>query len=658
MELNALTLIFVLGLILGSQVVALFVQYRVNRTYKGIGYWLMGSSSMALGFISMSFITIKPLEIIVRISNPLIVLGLILLYIGIIKFFDKKSNKLILISIFILFNLFYYYYMYINNDIFARTIIISATIAILAFMISYQLISKKDKILFSTPRFTASVFFIYGCFYTVRIISTIMFSSGHSYVGKGSNIISVAIISIIASNLWTLGLIIMVGQRLNMEHQLEREKLQMIFNTNINAQLITRLEDGFIVDVNDEFTILTGYSKVEIIGDSTKNSYFWYRHEDRQVFIDELNDKGLCKNMEFVFQRKDGSKFTGMISARVIMIHSVVHIISVIRDITERREFEDALIESEEKYRSILNASPDDITITDLDGYILMASPASKEIFGYEVDWDLDNFIGVELTEFIIPEDVERFKSDVLKMYEGANESTNEYRGIRQDKSTFDIEVNSRFIYNANGLPEKMVFIIRDITKRKMIESKMQQLVQQLEIERNTAQLNAITDSLTGLFNRGHFDKTLRTEFSRLTRSGSRLSLIMLDIDHFKKFNDSYGHIAGDKCLQMVAATLKSSIERETDIVARYGGEEFIIILPDTDEKGAMILGELIRKKIEDLAIPHIESETSKYVTVSVGIITIDSTDLISADQALKLVDEALYIAKEKGRNRCVYSSK
>nr|WP_300001928.1 PAS domain S-box protein [Tissierella sp.] len=177
-----------------------------------------------------------------------------------------------------------------------------------------------------------------------------------------------------------------------------------------------------------------------------------------------------------------------MISAKIIMIHSITHIISVIRDITERKEFENVLIESEEKYRSILNASPDDITITDLSGKILMISPAAKEMFGYESDFD--DFIGMQLLDFLVPEDVERATLNMLEMSKDVKRSTNEYRAIRQDRSIFDVDVNSGFVYNANGQLDKIVSIVRDITKRKLIESEMKELVNQLEIER--IQLNLI----------------------------------------------------------------------------------------------------------------------------------------------------------------------
>lgn len=528
MRLSIITLIIVLGLILATQVITLFAQYRINRTYKGIGYWLIGSSLMALGFLLMPLVAVESLKYIALISNPLLILGHIFGYMGIKKFISNKKDKWLPISIFLVFNLFYLYYMFININMNARTVVISAAIAIISFLIVLEFFLEKDNFLSEITNFTPIIFFVYGSINIIRILYTINSTPTNSYIDIGySIIIAVVVVAILFSNLWTFSLIIMVNQRLNMENQLKKEKLELIFNTNIDAQLITRLKDGLIVDVNDEFSRLSGYSKIEVIGNFTKDIIFWHNLEDRQIFIKELNDKGTCRNMEFEFQRKDGDQFVGMISARVITIHSVIHIISV----------------------------------------------------------------------------------------------------------------------------------VRDITQRKSIELKMEKLVKQLEIEKSTAQLNAITDSLTGLYNRGYFDNTLRTEFFRLMRSRSTLSLIMLDIDHFKKFNDSYGHLAGDKCIQMISTMLKNTVERASDIAARYGGEEFIIILPETDERGAKTLGEKIRKSVEGFAIPHIGSETAKYVTVSVGIVTVYPSKLKSPDEVLKMVDDVLYCAKEQGRNCSVFTS-
>jgi diguanylate cyclase (GGDEF)-like protein/PAS domain S-box-containing protein len=306
--------------------------------------------------------------------------------------------------------------------------------------------------------------------------------------------------------------------------------------------------------------------------------------------------------------------------------------------------------ESEEKYRSILNASPDDITITDLRGNIIMVSPASKKMFGYKEDFE--DYIGMHIIDFLVPEDAERAGENIAHMYQGGPPGPNEYRGLRKDNSTFHVEINSGLIHDSSGKPVNMVFVIRDITERKLAEQKIQQLIEQLENERNTAHHNSITDSLTGLANRRFFDDMLATEFYRLKRSGSNLSLIMLDVDYFKNFNDSKGHLAGDDCLRQIGNVLKSVVGRTTDIVSRFGGEEFVVILPDTESKGAVRLAEHIRKSVIDLAIPHPKSGISEFVTVSIGVVSVSADSVTSPEQIVTFVDEALYRAKNGGRNQ------
>nr|WP_300001925.1 PAS domain S-box protein [Tissierella sp.] len=288
---------FVLSLILGTQVIALFVQYKVNKAYKGIGDWLIGSSLMALGFILMPLVSIKGLEKIARIANPLLIIGHIFFYIGIKKFLNRKVNKWIPISIFILFNMFYYYNMYIDNNVSIRTLAISTAIATISLLIAYELFFKSDKVLSSSSKFTSAVFFIYGVFYIGRIFLTVILDPANSYIDLSLSITATVIISIIISNLWTLGLIIMINQMLNIENHLEKNKLQLIFDTNIDAQLITKLDDGFIVEANEEFYKLSGYSKDEVIGQYAKNSSFWNNPEDRKTFIAEINAKDSCENM-------------------------------------------------------------------------------------------------------------------------------------------------------------------------------------------------------------------------------------------------------------------------------------------------------------------------------------------------------------------------
>ncbi len=164
----------------------------------------------------------------------------------------------------------------------------------------------------------------------------------------------------------------------------------------------------------------------------------------------------------------------------------------------------------------------------------------------------------------------------------------------------------------------------------------------------------AFIDSLTGVANRRRMDEYLSDEFRRAARNNSPLSVIMLDVDFFKQFNDTYGHQDGDFCLKRIANAIKACLNRPADLVARYGGEEFAIILPDTAFGGAMKLAEEIRKHVENLAIPHSASPQAPHVTLSLGVSNAQAYTGISDRTLLAQADEALYQAKQQGRNRVV----
>lgn len=169
----------------------------------------------------------------------------------------------------------------------------------------------------------------------------------------------------------------------------------------------------------------------------------------------------------------------------------------------------------------------------------------------------------------------------------------------------------------------------------------------------------ATTDGLTGLANRRRFDEALAMEHARHVRSGSRLALIMLDIDHFKLFNDTYGHVRGDDCLRAVAGVLRSTLHRATDLAARYGGEEFVCILPDTaSPEGVRKVAEHIRQAVSDLNIPHGNAPTADHLTVSLGVVTACCTSNTSPSGLVVQVDEQLYKAKTEGRNSISFAQR
>ncbi|MFW6359242.1 MAG: diguanylate cyclase, partial [Chroococcales cyanobacterium] len=161
----------------------------------------------------------------------------------------------------------------------------------------------------------------------------------------------------------------------------------------------------------------------------------------------------------------------------------------------------------------------------------------------------------------------------------------------------------------------------------------------------------ASLDGLTQVANRRHFDDYLASEWKRLTRQQEPLSLILCDIDFFKRYNDTYGHQAGDTCLKKVAQALSSAAKRPGDLVARYGGEEFVLVLPHTNHEGAMSVAEDIHATIHGLAIPHAASVVSDIITISLGVASLIPQQSLFPEVIIRAADQALYQAKERGRN-------
>ncbi|HUF29184.1 MAG TPA: diguanylate cyclase [Gemmatimonadaceae bacterium] len=176
----------------------------------------------------------------------------------------------------------------------------------------------------------------------------------------------------------------------------------------------------------------------------------------------------------------------------------------------------------------------------------------------------------------------------------------------------------------------------------------------QIELKRSRDRMEKLaeTDGLTGLANRRAFDRVLGVEFRRLRRSGAPLSLILLDVDHFKLFNDHYGHVAGDDCLRSVAGVIGSAIARAADVAARYGGEEFGVVLPETSHEGAVLVAEKIRRAIVDACIPHETSPVASVVTASLGVVSVACAGLSAPPEVVAIADEQLYRAKSMGRNQ------
>jgi diguanylate cyclase (GGDEF)-like protein len=196
-------------------------------------------------------------------------------------------------------------------------------------------------------------------------------------------------------------------------------------------------------------------------------------------------------------------------------------------------------------------------------------------------------------------------------------------------------------------LIEQNKILHKEITIRQKFEEALLVANQQL-------QLFALLDGLTGVANRRKFDEYLNLEWQRLAREKMPLSLLLCDVDFFKNYNDTYGHLTGDDCLKQIAKTIKLSVKRPADLLARYGGEEFAVILSNTNYQGAIYLAEKIRQKVYNLNIPHAQSKIDNFVTLSIGVTTTVPDVKISPNILIEVGDKALYTAKAQGRNRVV----
>ena len=292
------------------------------------------------------------------------------------------------------------------------------------------------------------------------------------------------------------------------------------------------------------------------------------------------------------------------------------------------KQKEKELQENEDKFRTIAQTAIDAIILADVHGNIIFWNKSAQRIFGYTED----EIFGKSLT-ILMPEryraahikGLERIKSTGESVYIG---KTTEMHALRKNGDVFPIELSVSMW--KTGEEYYYSGILRDITKRKNLESELKTL--------------AVTDTLTQVFNRTKYYEIMEREIERTKRYDHPLSIIMFDIDHFKKVNDMYGHTVGDYVLQTLTQIVKENL-RDTDYLVRWGGEEFIIIAPETDLKKAEILAERNRKASEGYKYDHIGT-----ITASFGVTQFTKDD--NEDTVIKRVDDALYEAKRKGRNR------
>jgi diguanylate cyclase (GGDEF)-like protein/PAS domain S-box-containing protein len=314
----------------------------------------------------------------------------------------------------------------------------------------------------------------------------------------------------------------------------------------------------------------------------------------------------------------------------------------LVRQFARRQRMAAAFAAKEADFRLLAEGSGDTVMRIDADDRIRYASPSSLRLLGLRPD----QLVGKSALAGVHPDDLAQVTEIVARLKRGdIEEARMTHRLLHPHKGEIWIESTLRVTRKSSGEIDGAIVISRDVTEQKGLAVKLETL--------------ATEDGLTELANRRSFDERLAQEWGRACRERTPLGLLMIDLDRFKAYNDSYGHLAGDDCMRTVAAILKAEVHRTGDLAARYGGEEFSVLLPDTDAAGCARLGERIRHALRAQGLRHEANPPSGLVTASVGgAVCWPFLERDAGPASLvETADRALYAAKAGGRDRLEMSS-
>ncbi|HYP19849.1 MAG TPA: PAS domain S-box protein [Chloroflexia bacterium] len=410
--------------------------------------------------------------------------------------------------------------------------------------------------------------------------------------------------------------------------QSEREYRGLFENAH-DAILIIAPEDEIVLDANAAACKLYGFTREEFAG----MSILRVSGDPERISgpnARRLEDGGTIQ-FETVQYRKDGTEIALEITATMVEYKGQPAYLSINRDVTERKRAEEALRASEHKYRLLMEGATDSVVIIDREGNYIEVNDMACRALGYT----RDEFLTLNMHQVIAPEDLSArpLMDDRRAARKGL---LFERTMLRKDGTRMLVEISARLLDDGS-----VQAIVRDITERKRAEEALHVLATQ--------------DALTGLLNRREMDRVLEEEVTRCRRYERTLSVVMIDIDHFKSVNDRYGHKVGDEVLRWMGGIFRNSV-RSTDRVARYGGEEVLAILPETGEMEAYRVAERFRATVAARPFTYTTPDgeaVSLPITISLGVAELPGHAL-TADSLVIAADNALYHAKRSGRNRVV----
>jgi len=438
-----------------------------------------------------------------------------------------------------------------------------------------------------------------------------------------------------------------IQRRFDAERRLQDSEARYRFLADNSIDLILLIgNDGKRLYASPASRKLLGYEPEETVAILTRDAI---HPDDAQRVLDVLATRPANSTLTYRMRRKDGSFIWVETTGRTVKVAgNEYQRLVIVRDIEQRVAVEQRLKASEARYRLLADNSTDMVFQLDQDLVRRYVSPACREILGYEPE----EMIGAKPVSMAHPDDAARVALVFDTLMSGRSDRMSIVNRIRhKDGRWIWVEAQLRALKDPEqSKPIGVIGALRDISLRKAVEDELAEANRRL-------QSLAGQDALTGLANRRTFDEALTSEYRRATQNDGSVALIMIDVDRFKAFNDLYGHPAGDSCLKLIAGAISKAVRRSCDIAARYGGEEFAIVLPDTDEAGALAIAVRIQQAVLHLGIEH-KGGDEGLVTISAGVAAARPAASTEAQEALlSKADRALYLAKARGRNAIVLAS-
>jgi diguanylate cyclase (GGDEF)-like protein/PAS domain S-box-containing protein len=396
--------------------------------------------------------------------------------------------------------------------------------------------------------------------------------------------------------------------------------------------------DNRFVYVNDAVCRTLGYERGELIGTSIHDVNPGTTPERMKEFWEGFRKGGSFVG-ESVQRRKDGTEFPVEVVATHVRFGGREFACGFARDITDRKNAEEALRWKTTFLEALVHSSQDGILVLDSRMQKVAQNQRLLELWSMPADVagaeDPEQCLNFLMASIKNPEE---FYKKLMHLYNHPDETV---RGeFELNNGTF-VEAFSYPVLGKDSVEQYgRIWMFRDVTEIRRYWDMLENL--------------STTDGLTGISNRRRFDEFLEREWRRSMREYSNLSLLIVDIDYFKEFNDRYGHLAGDDCLKQVAVTLGGTMRRASDLVARYGGDEFTCVLPGMGEQRAVKVAQRIVDEVARLSIPHESSSVAEHVTVSIGVATEVPEKGREFSDLMRRADRCLYAAKEQGRNRVV----